>query len=149
MENWASRSTGRNALKRKGNVKRKYLISASLLVMAALVFAGWSPLQAQRDEKPLITVLNPAVESKMVDRIPLPPRMDTLEGKTIYMVDINWGGPDAAYSVFEEISAWFEQNMPSVKTVIKRKTGMYSMDDPALWKEVAQNGDAAIVGISG
>ena len=149
MENWASRSTGRNALKRKGNVKRTYLISASLLVMAALVFAGWSPLQAQRDEKSLITVLNPAVESKMVDRIPLPPRMDTLEGKTIYMVDINWGGPDAAYSVFEEIAAWFEQNMPSVKTVIKRKTGMYSMDDPTLWKEIAQNGDAAIVGISG
>lgn len=149
MEYLDNRSTGRNALKRKGNVKRKYLISASLLVMAALVFAGWSPLQAQRAEKQLITVLNPAVESKMVDRIPLPPRMDTLEGKTVYMVDINWGGPDAAYSVFEEIAAWFEQNMPSVKTVIKRKTGMYSMDDPALWKEIAQNGDAAIVGISG
>ena len=130
-------------------MKRKYLISASLLVVAALVFAGWTPLQAQRDSKPLITVLNPAVESKMVDRVPLPPRMDTLEGKTIYMVDINWGGPDAAYSVFEEIAAWFKQNMPSVKTVIKRKSGMYSVDDPALWKEIAQNGDAAIVGISG
>jgi hypothetical protein len=136
-------------MKGNKNVKSRYLISAALLAVAALVFAGLAPLQAQRDEKPLITVLNPAVESKMVDRIPLPPRMDTLEGKTIYMVDINWGGPDAAYSVFEEIAAWFEQNMPSVKTVLKRKTGMYSMDDPALWKEIAQNGDAAFVGISG
>ena len=105
VDYWAIRSAGRNALKRKGNVKRKYLMSASLLVMATLVFAGWSPLQAQRDEKPLITVLNPAVESKMVDRVPLPPRMGTLEGKTIYMLDINWGGPDDAYSIFEEITS--------------------------------------------
>ena len=145
----ATGRTGRNVLQGKESVKKKYLTFSILLVTAALVFAGLAPLQAQRDSKPLITVLNPAVESRMVDRIPLPPRMDTLEGKTIYMVDINWGGPDAAYSVFEEIASWFEQNMPSVKTVIKRKTGMYSMDDPALWKEIAQNGDAAIVGISG
>jgi len=99
--------------------------------------------------KPLITVLNPAVESKMVDRVPLGARLDTLEGKTIYMVDINWGGPEAAYSVFEEIQAWFAQNMPSVKTVIKRKAGMYSTDDPPLWREIAKNGNAAIIGISG
>jgi len=130
-------------------VKRNFLISALLLVTAALVFAGWAPLQAQRDDKPLITVLNPAIESKMVDRQPLSPRLDTLEGKTLYMVDINWGGPDAAYSVFEEIAAWLKQNMPSVKTVIKRKAGMYSTDDPALWKEIAANGDAALIGISG
>ncbi len=77
------------------------------------------------------------------------PRLDTLEGKTIYMVDINWGGPEAAYSVFEEIQAWFAQNMPSVKTVIKRKRGSYAQDDPALWKEIAKEANAAIIGISG
>jgi hypothetical protein len=51
--------------------------------------------------------------------------------------------------VFEEIQAWFEKNMPSVKTVIKRKRGPYSSDDPELWKEIAQKGNAALVGISG
>ena len=134
-------------------MKRKHLLIGSLLlVAAALAFAGITPLKAQRGKdavKPLITVLNPAIESKMVDRLPLSPRLDTLAGKTLYMVDINWGGPEAAYSVFEEIAAWFAQNMPSVKTVIKRKTGMYSQDDPALWKEIAQNGNAALIGISG
>ena len=65
------------------------------------------------------------------------------------MVDINWGGPDAAYSVFEEISAWFAENMPSVKCVLKRKKGAYSQDDPELWKEIAKNGNAALIGISG
>lgn len=99
--------------------------------------------------KPLITVLNPAISSQMVDRLPLSPRLDTLEGKTIYLVDINWGGPDAAYSVFEEIQSWFGKNIPSAKIIIKRKAGMYSTDDPALWKEIAKNANAALIGISG
>jgi hypothetical protein len=122
--------------------------------MAAMTFAGLTPSQAQQRKakaaaQPLITVLNPAIESQKVDRMPLSPRLDTLDGKTIYLVDINWGGPEAAYSVFEEIQSWFAQNKPSVKIVIKRKTGMYTTDDPGLWKEIAKNGNAAIIGISG
>ena len=122
--------------------------------MAAVAFAGLTPSQAQQRKakaaaKPLITVLNPAIESQMVDRIPLSPRLDTLDGKTIYLVDINWGGSEAAYSVFEEVQSWFAQNKPSVKIVIKRKAGSYTTDDPALWKEIAKNANAAIIGISG
>jgi hypothetical protein len=52
-------------------------------------------------------VLNPAISVKMAERVPLVPRLNTLEGKTIYMVDIQWGGPEAAYSVYEEMQAWF------------------------------------------
>jgi hypothetical protein len=145
--------TGPTTSEGKEKVRKKQRTTITLLlIMAAAAYVGWMPLQAEQSTasaKPLITVMNPAIESKMVDREPLSPRLDTLEGKTIYMVDINWGGPDAAYSVFEEISSWFEQNIPSVKTVIKRKTGMYSQNDPALWKEIAQNGNAAIIGISG
>ena len=124
-------------------MKRKYSVTGFLLLTAALVL----PAGCSNGDK--ITILNPAISSKMVDREPLSPRLDTLKGKTIYMVDINWGGPDAASSVFREITAWFAQNMPSVKTVIKRKAGMYETDDPALWKEIAEKGDAAIIGISG
>ncbi len=124
-------------------MKSKYLLT-SFLILAVVV-----ALSAGCGTGGKLTVLNPAVTSKMVDREPLSPRLDTLEGKTIYMVDINWGGPDAAHNVFEEITKWFAQNMPSVKTIIKRKAGMYSQDDPPLWKEIAENGDAAIIGISG
>jgi hypothetical protein len=142
------------ALEKEGkeNVRKKLSISFILLIMAVVASAGWAPLQAQRKKaaaKPLITVLNPDVASKMVDRVPLSPRLDTLEGKTLYLVDINWGGPEAAYSVFEEIQSWFAQNMPSVKIVIRRKAGSYMTDDPALWKEIAKNGNAAMIGISG
>jgi hypothetical protein len=122
--------------------------------VAAVAFAGLTPSQAQQKSakaaaKPLITVLNPAIESQMVDRLPLSPRLDTLDGKTIYLVDINWGGPEAAYSVFEEIKSWFEKNKPSAKIVIKRKAGSYTTDDPALWKEIKSNANAAMIGISG
>jgi hypothetical protein len=120
--------------------------------MAAVAFAGFAPVQAQQSKasaKPKITVLNPAIESKMVDRLPLSPRLDTLAGKTLYLVDINWGGPDAASSVFEEMKAWFAQNIPTLKIIIKKKSGMYSSDDKPLWQEIAKNGNAAFIGISG
>ena len=126
---------------------KKCLLTGSMLVIAALVFSGLLPGQSGRADK--ITVLNPAIASTMVKRLPLSPRLDTLEGKTLYLVDIGWGGPDAAYSVYEEMQAWFAQNMPGVKIVIKRKKGSYGQDDPDLWKEIAKSGNAAMVGISG
>jgi hypothetical protein len=118
-----------------------------LVVLGSLVFVGYMPAQSGGAGK--ITVLNPAIASKMAKRAPLSPRLNTLEGKTLYLVDINWGGPDAAYSVYEEMQAWFAKQIPSLKIVIKRKKGPYSQDDPELWKEIAKNGNAAMIGISG
>jgi len=124
------------------NVNKKYAFTSLLLLIAVLALTGCGG-------ESKITVLNPAIESEMVDREPLGPRLDTLEGKTIYMVDINWGGPDAAWPVFEEMTAWFAENEPTVKTVLRKKAGSYGSDDPPLWEEISENGDAAIVGISG
>ena len=33
----------------------------------------------------------------------------------------------------------FGRNMPGVKVVFKLKSGNYAADDPALWKEIADN----------
>jgi hypothetical protein len=129
-------------------MKRNALIPGCIaLVAVSLVVAlGFS----QSDSGALITVMNPAVANKLAERLPLAPRLDTLDGKTVYMVDINWGGPEAALSIFEEMQAWFAKNMPTVKTVIKMKRGGYDADDPALWKEIKESkGDAAILGVSG
>ena len=96
-----------------------------------------------------IRVLNPTPPNRMIDRIPLAPRLDTLEGKTIFLVDIGWGGPKAAPPIYEEMKAWFAQNMPSVKVEIRSIKGSYMMDQPELWKEISEKGDAAMFGISG
>ncbi len=132
-------------------MRRKLLLLGCSAAITAVLVGVYSfsqstpPAIASR-----VTVLNPAVASKMAERLPLAPRLDTLEGKTIYMVDINWGGPEAALSVFEEMQAWFARNMPGVKTIIKMKRGGYEADDPGLWKEIQANkGDGAILGVSG
>jgi len=96
-----------------------------------------------------LRVLNPTPPNRMVDRVPLTPRLDTLEGKTIFLVDIGWGGPQAAPSIYAEMKAWFAQNMPSVKVEIRSIKGSYMQDQPELWKEISEKGQAAMIGISG
>ena len=82
-------------------------------------------------------------------RVPLAPRLDTLEGKTIYLVDMNYEGFGRT-AVLYEIQSWFAKNMPSVKTIIKLKGGSYIADDPGLWKEIASNkGNGVILGVAG
>jgi len=96
-----------------------------------------------------IRVLNPTPPNRMVDRVPLAPRLDTLEGKTIFLVDIGWGGKDAAPSIYREMKAWFAQNMPSVKIEVRGIKGFYMQDQPELLKEISEKGDAAMFGIAG
>jgi len=96
-----------------------------------------------------LRVLNPTPPNRMVDRVPLTPRLATLEGKTIFLVDIGWGGPQAAPSIYAEMKAWFAQNMPSVKIEIRTIKGSYMQDQPELWKEISEKGHAAMIGISG
>ena len=43
-------------------------------------------------------------------------RLDTLDGKTIYLVDIGYGG---SYKFLQAVERWFNRNMPSVTTVRK------------------------------
>ena len=96
-----------------------------------------------------LRVLNPTPPNRMVDRVPLTPRLDTLKGKTIFLVDLGWGGPQAAPSIYEEMKAWFAQNMPSVKLEVRKIKGSYMQDQPELWKEISEKGHAAMIGISG
>ena len=118
-----------------------------LFVMSALA-VSISAQAATNTGKDLITVYNPAITGKLADRLPLSPRLDTLDGKTLYMVDVQWGGPTAGYSVLEVMQEWFNRNMPGVKTVLRHIKGNMFTDDPELWKEIGAQGDAAIVGVA-
>jgi len=75
------------------------------------------------------------------------PRLETLNGKTVYLVNQGFGGSDL---FLEQFQAWFAENMPSVKTVARRKTGFIFRDDTSdLWKEIKDRGDAVIFGVAG
>jgi hypothetical protein len=137
-------------------MKRKILYGSFLIIAVALILLAPTPYVSGQAAKgktgtqQLITVLNPAISTKMAERVPLCPRPGALEGKTIYMVDLQWGGPEAAYSVFEEMQNWFAKNMPSVKTEIRRSNGGPFGDDSGLRKEIVEKKAAgAIIGIGG
>ena len=75
------------------------------------------------------------------------PRLDSLNGKTVYFVNQGFGGSDL---FMEQFQAWFAENMPTVKTVLRRKTGFIFRDDTKdLWKEIKEKGDAVIFGVAG
>jgi hypothetical protein len=75
------------------------------------------------------------------------PRLNSLNGKTVYLVNQGFGGSDL---FMEQFQAWFAENMPSVKTIVKRKTGFIFRDDTSdLWKEIKEKGDAVIFGVAG
>ncbi len=73
-------------------------------------------------------------------------RLDTLEGKTVYLVNTGFAG---SKEFMEELQDWLNRNRPEIKTVLRhKKTSMFT-DEPELWKEIKANGDAAILGVGG
>ncbi len=78
---------------------------------------------------------------------PLARRLDTLEGKVVYLVDTGFGG---SYKFMQQVQRWFDANMPSVTTVRKRKPGNVFADDTnELWDEIRERGQAVIIGVGG
>ena len=73
-------------------------------------------------------------------------RLDKLEGKTVYLVNTGFAG---GKEFIEELDTWFKANRPEIKTVVRNKKSSMFTDEPELWAEIKQNGDAAILGVGG
>lgn len=92
----------------------------------------------------LDTITQPTSELKPAS---LAPRLDTLDGKTVYLVETGFAG---SFEFMTEMQDWFQKNRPSVKTVLRHKRGTMFTDDPELWAEMKSEGaDAAILGVGG
>jgi hypothetical protein len=91
-----------------------------------------------------LTVYNPMGFPPKVTHKPLAPRLNTLDGKTVYLVDCRFDDSDI---FLKQMQAWFSENMPSVTTVFKPINSVYTKDDPATWEEIKANGDAAVIGV--
>ncbi len=138
-------------------MKSKFGFTSFILLFFVIIVTGFSSCTKEQPEvelncdDQLITVLNPAISSDFAERVPLAPRTEnSLDEKTIYLVDLQWGGPEAGYSVFEEMKDWFSKNMPSVKVEVRRSKGGWMGDDPDLRAEiVSKKAGGAVIGIGG
>ena len=92
----------------------------------------------------MITVLHPVGFPPKIAAKALAPRLDTLNGRTVYLVDCRFDDSDV---FLKQMQAWFAEHMPSVKTVFKQISSVYLVDDPATWEEIKARGHAAIVGV--
>ncbi len=91
-----------------------------------------------------ITVLNPVGYPPKIAKKTAAPRLETLDGKTIYLVDCRF---DDSIELLKQVQAWFGEHMPSVTTRIVSLSAYYGHDDPKTWEEIKAHGDAAIIGV--
>jgi hypothetical protein len=94
--------------------------------------------------EPKIAVLSPLGIPPAIKLLAMAPRPNTLDGKTIYIVDDGFVGGDV---LLKEMAGWFNRNMPNVNVVYRRKAGAFEAEDPALWAEIKAKGDAVIMGL--
>jgi hypothetical protein len=91
-----------------------------------------------------ISVLNPTGFAPKVVQKELAPRLPTLAGKTVYLVDCRFDDSDVFLG---QMRQWFADHMPGVQAVVKRLSSVYLNDDPATWEEIRARGHAAILGV--
>jgi hypothetical protein len=99
---------------------------------------------AQTPEQRAVAVLNPVGSPSPTPLIPMAPRLDTLDGKTIYIVDVMY---PLTQQLFEEMQKVFSERFPKTTWVVKSKAGTYFDDDPKLWAEIKAKAQGMIIGV--
>lgn len=73
----------------------------------------------------------------------LAPRLENLEGRTVYLVDCLFDNSDV---FMDQLKRWFGERMPSVSVRTIRPKETWS-DDQEMRARIAADGDAAILGV--
>ena len=88
--------------------------------------------------------LNPRGTPPAIRLRPMAERPATLDGKTIYFIDVRFMNG----SVFlGEIQRVFAEQFPGVQTELRQKRGGYTEDDPELWAEIKAKGALVVMAI--
>jgi hypothetical protein len=133
-------------------IKRRTLLSLLGISPAILAGAKGAAGAAARGERDAaagsasqkVEGLNPRGIPPAIQLVPMAPRLQTLDGKTVYLVSDGFPGAD---HFLNQVKIWFAKNMPSVKTIYRLKAGAFADDDPKLNAEVKANGNAVIMAI--
>ena len=123
----------------EGAMNKKVCLSLIAAFFAAVLCVGTTEAQ-----EPKITVFNPLGQPPAIARVPMAPRLDSLEGKTIYIVDINFTD---THQFFTEMQKLLSERYPKTTWVVRTKIGTYFADDPKLWAEIKEKGHGMIMGV--
>lgn len=91
-----------------------------------------------------IVVLTPTGFPPKITRKTPAPRLESLDGKKIYLVDCRF---DDSIELLRQVQEWFGEHMPGVRTEVVSLSAYYGHDDPATWEKIKTGGDAAIIGV--
>jgi hypothetical protein len=91
-----------------------------------------------------VAVLRPQGKASPIQLVPMAPRLDTLEGKKIYIVDMNF---PRTHQFWQEMQKMLASRYPETTWVLRIKVGTYFHNDPELWAEIKEKGDGVIMGI--
>lgn len=107
------------------------------IIILAFISASFAPGQEVK-----ISVMNPRGIKPPIRRVPMAERQQTLDGKTIYVVDTRY---PRTRDFFETLFAVLKEKYPGTKWVFKDKYGGYMDDDPDLWAEIREQGHGMIM----
>ena len=91
-----------------------------------------------------LTVMNPVGYPPKITPKPMAPRLGSLDGRTLYLVDPRF---DDSGLFLRQVQDWFADHMPSVTTKLVEMSSVYTKDDPKTWEMIKANGDGAIIGV--
>ena len=120
------------------------LEQGGMLPSDAQVFQAIRQAISPAKTSPKLTVYNPMGYPPAITPLQMAPRLDTLDGKTIYLVDARFDDSDR---FLLQMQAWFKEHLPNTHTKFVRKAGVYTEDDPALFAEIQAQGHAMIMGV--
>jgi len=132
---------------RKNASRREFVqgITTGAMGVAAAGYLGVPDLPAAQSGTERLTVVNPLGTPPPVKLKPQAPRLDTLDGKTIYLLS---NGYPNSENVLLEMVDWFKAHYP--KTTFEYRhmpSAMGGRADPAIWEEMKEKADAMILGI--
>ena len=91
----------------------------------------------------LLTVHDPRGYPPKVTGKRLAARPQSLDGKTLYLVDCLFDNSEA---FMDQLRRWFAEHLPAVNTKMIKPRESW-VDDPGMRAKIEEDGDAAILGV--
>ena len=125
---------------------RKMVMVTLLIGLCFAVMGTLSPVSGQAADvkDPILTVLNPLGTPPPIKLLPMAPRLDTIKGKTIYIVNDGYPGSNI---LLGELKAVMEERHPDTTFIYREKPRGMGGEIQELWDEISEKGDAMILAL--